>query len=49
VERRDFLKRTAILGASASTLVRRITPTGAASPASAQGNASSDCALDLAE
>ena len=48
MERRDFLRRTAILGASASTLLRHITG-GEASPSSAQSDASSNRALDLAE
>jgi pimeloyl-ACP methyl ester carboxylesterase len=49
MERRDFLRRTAILGASASTLLRRVTVAGEASSLFAQSDVSSDRALDLAE
>ena len=49
MERRDFLRRTAILGASASTLLRRVTVAGEASSLFAQSDAPSDRVLDLAE
>src|SRR5207302_11276235 len=49
LERRDFLRRTAILGASASTLLRPITGAAGAASSFAQSDAPSDRTLDLAE